>query len=326
MSTSSKPDISTTTNPLSRRNFIRNTAVTAAATYFIRKDVLAELSSDFVAHSRTANANNKITTIPLRRNVSVLSGAGGNIAVLTAKEGKLVVDSGYASCQPQLSAAVAALKADPIRVLINTHWHLDHTDGNEWMHAAGATIWAHENTRYRLTSTQHIAFFNATIPPAPVGALPTILINTSRTISDSISTLHLNHYEPAHTDTDLSVHFTEADILHCGDTWFNGFYPFIDYSSGGNINGMIVAAAQNLTLATDTTMLIPGHGPVGNKAQLTEFHDMLVGVRDKVAALKKQGLTLEATTAAKPTAPYDAKFGAGMLKPDVFVTLVYAGV
>jgi glyoxylase-like metal-dependent hydrolase (beta-lactamase superfamily II) len=322
----SKHDATTPTNPLSRRNFLKNTAVTAAATYFLPTNLLAQLPSDFVAKSRAANANNKITTTTLRRNVSVLSGAGGNIAVLTAKEGKLVVDSGYASCQPQLSAALAALNADPIRVLIDTHWHLDHTDGNEWMHAAGATIWAHENTRYRLTSTQHIAFFNATFPPAPVGALPTILFNTSRTLSDSVSTLNLNHYEPAHTDTDLSVHFTEADILHCGDTWFNGFYPFIDYSTGGNINGMIAAATQNLALATDTTILIPGHGPVGNKTQLTEFRDMLVGVRDKVAALKKQGLTLEATTAAKPTALYDAKFGAGFIKPDVFAMLVYAGV
>jgi glyoxylase-like metal-dependent hydrolase (beta-lactamase superfamily II) len=322
----SKSEATTPTNPLSRRNLLKSTAIIAAATYFLPKDLLAQQPLDFVAQSHAANANNKITTTTLRRNVSVLSGAGGNIAVLTAKEGKLIVDSGYSSCQPQLTAALAALNADPTRVLINTHWHLDHTDGNEWMHAAGATIWAHENTRYRLTSTQHIALFNATFPPAPVGALPTILVNTSRTISDSISTLNLNHYEPAHTDTDLSVHFTEADILHCGDTWFNGFYPFIDYSTGGNINGMIAATAQNLALATDTTMLIPGHGPVGNKAQLTEFHDMLMGVRDKVGALKKQGLTLEATTAAKPTAPYDAKFGAGFMKPDVFVTLVYAGV
>jgi len=319
----SKSEATTPTNPLSRRNLLKNTAIIAAASYFLPKDLLAQQPLDFVAKSRAANANNKITTTTLRRNVSVLSGAGGNIAVLAAKEGKLIVDSGYSSCQPQLTAALAALNADPIRVLINTHWHLDHTDGNEWMHAAGATIWAHENTRYRLTSTQHIALFNATFPPVPVGALPTILFNTYRTISDSISTLNLNHYEPAHTDTDLSVHFTEADILHCGDTWFNGFYPFIDYSTGGNINGMIAATAQNLALATDTTMLIPGHGPVGNKAQLTEFHDMLVGARDNVAKLKKEGKSLDETIAAKPTAAYDEKWGQ---KPAAFIGYVYQGV
>ncbi len=310
---------------LSRRNFLKTTALTTAATYFVPSSLLAQ-ASDFVTQSRAAAANNKITTTPLRRNVTVLSGAGGNIAVLAAKEGKLVVDSGYASCQPQLTAPLAALNADPIRILINTHWHLDHTDGNDWIHTTGASIWAHENTRYRMSTTQHIAAFNATIPPAPQGALPTMLFNSYRDINGEGNTLKLTHYEPAHTDTDIYVYFTEADILHCGDTWFNGMYPFIDYSTGGNINGMIAAAAQNLALATDTTMLIPGHGPVGNKAQLVEFHDMLIAVRDKVATLKKQGLSLEATQAAKPTAPFDDKFGKGFLKPDLFVMLVYTGV
>ncbi len=309
---------------LSRRNFLKTSALTAA-TYIIPTELLAQ-ATDFVANARATNANNKITTTPLRRNVIVLSGAGGNIAVLLSKEGKLVVDSGYSTCQPQLTAALAALNSDPIRILVNTHWHIDHTDGNDWLHTAGATIWAHENTRYRMSTTQHIAAFNATFPPAPTGALPTILFNSYRSIDGEGNTVKLTHYEPAHTDSDISVHFTEADILHCGDTWFNGFYPFIDYSTNGSINGMIAAAAQNLALATDTTMLIPGHGPVGNKAQLVEFHDMLIAVRDKVATLKKQGLSLEATQAAKPTAPFDDKFGKGFLKPDLFVMLVYTGV
>jgi len=177
------------------------------------------------------------------------------------------------------------------------------------MHSTGATIWAHENTRYRMSSTQNIAAYNAIIPPAPIGALPTILLNTYRHLSDGTSTLKLTHYEPAHTDTDLSVHFTEADILHCGDTFWNGFYPFIDYSSGGNINGMIAATEQNLATAGADTIIIPGHGPLGNKTQLTEFHDMLVGARDNVAKLKKEGKSLNETIAAKPTAAYDEKWG-----------------
>ena len=191
------------------------------------------------------------------------------------------------------------------------------------MHSAGATIWAHENTRYRMTSTQHIAAYNATIPPAPTGALPTILVNSYRTLSDSISTLKLTYYEPAHTDTDISVHFTEADILHCGDTFWNGRYPFIDYSSGGHINGMIRATERNLATAGAETIIIPGHGPIGNKVQLTEFHDMLVGARDNVAKLKKEGKSLEETIAAKPTAAYDEKWGK---KPDAFIGYVYQGV
>jgi glyoxylase-like metal-dependent hydrolase (beta-lactamase superfamily II) len=307
---------------LSRRRFLAASAA-ATATCLVPRSLLAQQPQDFLTKARAANANNKITTTPLRRSVTFLGGAGGNIAVLTAKAGKLVVDSGYASCQPQLTAALAAINAEPILVLINTHWHFDHTDGNEWMHSAGATIWAHENTRYRMTSTQNIVAYKAIIPPAPNGALPTILFNSYRDLSDGTNTLKLTHYEPAHTDTDLSVHFIEADILHCGDTFWNGFYPFIDYSSGGNINGMISATEQNLATATADTIIIPGHGPIGNKAQLTEFRDMLVGSRDNVAKLKKEGKSLEETIAAKPTAAFDEKWGK---KPDAFIGYVYQGV
>jgi glyoxylase-like metal-dependent hydrolase (beta-lactamase superfamily II) len=308
---------------ISRRRFLATTATAATATYLVPQNLFAQSSDDFLTRARAANANNKITTTPLRRNVTALLGAGGNILVLTSKEGKLLVDSGYASCQPQLTAALTAINAEPIQVLINTHWHFDHTDSNDWMHSAGATIWAHENTRYRMSTTQNIVAYKAIIPPAPIGALPTILVNTYRHLGDETSNLKLTHYEPAHTDTDISVYFTEADILHCGDTWWNGIYPFIDYSSGGNINGMIAAAAQNLATVTDNTIIVPGHGPIGNKAQLTEFRDMLVGSRDNIAKLKKEGKSLEETVAAKPTAAFDEKFGQ---KPAAFIGYVYQGV
>jgi glyoxylase-like metal-dependent hydrolase (beta-lactamase superfamily II) len=307
---------------ITRRHFLATSAAAAASTCVAPKRLFAQQPQDFLTRARAANANNKVTATPLRRNVTFLGGAGGNIVVLTTKQGKLLVDSGYASCQPQLTAALAAINADPIQVLINTHWHFDHTDGNEWMHTAGATIWAHENTRYRMSSTQNIVAYNAIIPPAPTGALPTILFNSYRSLSDKDNNLKLTHYEPAHTDTDLSVHFTEADILHCGDTFWNGFYPFIDYSSGGNINGMIAATEQNLATAGADTIVIPGHGPLGNKAQLTEFRDMLVGSRDNIAKLKKEGKSLEETVAAKPTAAYDEKWGK---KPAAFIGYVYQG-
>ena len=312
---------------ISRRQFLAASTATTAVACLNHRNLMAQQpapqAQDFLTRARAANANNKITATPLRRNITFLSGAGGNIAVLTAREGKLLVDAGYASCQPQLTAALAAINSDPIQVLINTHWHFDHTDGNDWMHTAGATIWAHENTRYRMSTTQNIAAYKAIIPPAPVGALPTILFNSYRTLSDQDNNLNLTHYEPAHTDTDLSVHFTEADILHCGDTFWNGIYPFIDYSSGGNINGMIQATEQNLALAGADTIVIPGHGPLGNKTQLTEFRNMLVGSRDNIAKLKKEGKSLEETVAAKPTAVFDAKWGK---KPEAFISYVYQGV
>ena len=279
-----------------------------------------------MTQGRAAGATARIVTQTLRGNVSVLMGSGGNIAVLPGKDGKLLVDAGYATSQPQITAALDALSGDPIRHLINTHWHFDHTDGNEWLHAAGATILAQNKTKTRLSTTQTIAALNATFPPSPQGAIPTETFEDRQTLHLNGATLQLHHYEPAHTDTDISIRFTEADILHAGDTWFNGFYPFIDYSSGGSINGMIRATERNLAETGANTIIIPGHGPVGTKAELTQYRDVLLAARDRVAALKKQGHSLQEVVAAKPMAEYDAKWGAGFMPTPVFLGLVYQGV
>ncbi len=172
---------------ISRRRFLAN-AVTAAATCLVPQNLFAQSPEDFLTRARAANANNKITPSPLRRNVTALRGAGGNILVLTSKEGKLLVDSGYASCQPQLTAALAAINADPIQVLINTHWHFDHVDGNDWMHSAGATIWAHENTRYRMSTTQNIVAYKAIIPTRSPPALSPPSSSTATAISPTAPT------------------------------------------------------------------------------------------------------------------------------------------
>ena len=315
------------TPTISRRRFLTTTAATATTACFTPRRLFAQTQQpEMVIKGREAAAKAKITTQKLRGDVSVLLGSGGNIAVLPAQEGKLLVDAGISTSRPQITEALAAINADPIRILINTHWHWDHTDGNEWVHSVGATIWAHENTRYRMASPQRIDLFNATFPAAPVGALPTILFNPSRTISDSISTLELSHYDPAHTDTDISVHFLEADVLHTGDTWFNGAYPFIDYSTGGHIDGMIRATKRNLATGTTSTIVIPGHGAVGNKTQLSDSLDMLTAIREKVAALKQQGKSADEAVAAKPTASFDGKWATGFVTPDMFVKLVYQGV
>jgi glyoxylase-like metal-dependent hydrolase (beta-lactamase superfamily II) len=286
----------------SRRSFITTTSFAAAA------------------------ASAKITTQALRGNVSVLMGSGGNIAVLPGREGKLIVDSGFSTSRPQITEALSGISNNPVTHLVNTHWHFDHTDGNEWMHSIGATILAHENTRERLSTKQTIAAFDMTLPPAPAAAIPTEVFGKKKTLKVNGATLQMAHYDPAHTDTDISIYFVEANVLHCGDTWFNGVYPFIDYSSGGNINGMIAATERNLAMANDITIVIPGHGPIGDKAGLKRTHDMLVGCRDAVAALKKQGKTLPDVVAAKPTSAYDETWGQGSIEPDFFVGLVYQGV
>ena len=275
---------------------------------------------------RNAAATANINVTKLRSNVSVLEGSGGNIVVLTGRDGKVLVDAGITASRSQITEALATLSNDPVKHLINTHWHFDHTDGNEWLHSIGAEITAHENTRKHLSVTTRVEDWNFTFPPAPAAALPTKLFNSEQTLHLNGATLALKYYPPAHTDSDISVHFTDADIIHVADTLWNGHFPFIDYSTGGSIDGMIRAAEENVARATDETIVIPGHGPIGNKSHLIEFRDMLVAVREKIAVLKKHGKSRDEVVAAKPTADYDAKWGGFVINGDFFAKLVYAGV
>jgi glyoxylase-like metal-dependent hydrolase (beta-lactamase superfamily II) len=272
-------------------------------------------------------ATAKIEIQNLRRNISVLLGPGGNIAVLSGPDGKLLVDGEIVTARPHVSEALASINADPIKQLINTHWHFDHTGGNEWLHEAGASILAHENTRKHLSLPTRVeGNWQYTFPAAPAGAIPSTVFKDGHTLQFNNTTLMLNHYSPAHTDSDISVHFVEADILLTGDTFWNRDYPFIDYATGGSIDGQIRAAEVNIALATGKTIVLPGHGAVGGKADLILFRDVLVEVRDKVAALKKQGQPLPEVVAAKPGARYDAEWGNLFQKPSDFVALVYQGV
>jgi glyoxylase-like metal-dependent hydrolase (beta-lactamase superfamily II) len=251
---------------------------------------------------------------------------GGNIAVLTGPDGKLLVDAEIVTARPNVSAALASINADPIKQLINTHWHFDHTGGNEWLHQAGASILAQENTRKHLLKDTRVAGWKHTFLASPAAAIPSTVFKEDHTVHANDSTLVLKYYPPAHTDSDISVHFTEADIFHTGDTFWNRNYPFIDYSTGGSIDGQIRAAEANLAKVTDKMIVIPGHGAIGRKADLTLFRDVLVGIRDSVAALKKQGKSLEEIVAAKPGARTDEEWGQSFMSPSAFIALVYQGV
>lgn len=271
-------------------------------------------------------ARSRIEILPLRRNISMLQGSGANIAVLTGPDGKLLVDAGFGVSQTAMASALASLGTDPVKQLINTHWHTDHTDGNAWLHGAGAAITAHENTRKRLSVATRVEGWNWTFPAAPKAAIPTKTFSKELELRRNNTRIALKYYSPAHTDGDISVHFTDADILHVGDTWWNGVYPFIDYSTGGSIDGQIQAAEANVAATTAATIVIPGHGAVGAKSDLVEFRDMLVTIRQRVAALKKQGRSLEDTIAAKPTGEFDEKWGQFLITPAMFTQLVYIGV
>ena len=310
---------------ISRRRFLATAGVTFAATYFAPGQLFAEedhLVNDAFKEAATA----KIAVQALRRNVSVLLGAGGNIAVLTGPDGKLLVDAEIVTSRPNVSASLASINADPIKQLINTHWHFDHTGGNAWVHEAGASILAQENTRAHLLTDTRVEGWHYTFPAVPPGAIPSTVFKEEHTLHANDSTLAMKHYVPAHTDSDISVHFVEADIFHTGDTFWNRNYPFIDYSTGGSIDGQIRAAEANLAKVTDKMIVIPGHGEVGGKADLALFRDVLSEIRDKVAVLKKQGRSLDEVVAAKPSARTDEEWGKGFMNPGRFLALVYQGV
>ena len=309
-------------SPLSRRHFIRSTGLLFAAS----RITLGGPKTGIVQFALHEAATSEVTVRPLRGGVSLLENAGGNILVLPGPDGKVLIDAGLAPSQARIKQALAGISADPLKRLINTHWHFDHTGGNPWVGAEGATIVAHENTRKRMAKATRVDDWDFTFPPTEKLALPTVLVSQHRVINLNAATIRLEHYAPAHTDSDISVHFEEADIFHTGDIWWNGDYPFLDYSTGGSIDGTIRAAQATLAKVSANTIIVPGHGPVGDRSQLSEFIAVLTEIREKIAAMKKQGMQLAEVVAAKPTASHDAKWANFLINGDLFAKLVYEGV
>jgi len=287
--------------------------------------VFAQATSPVVRINEAAAAA-EISVENLRGNVSVLTGSGGNIVVFNSPEGKLLVDAGIAVSRPRIEAALARIGPAPPKYVINTHWHWDHTDGNEWLHGLGATVVAQENVLKRLSGTTRVEDWDYTFKPWPAGGRPTVTFKSDKTINFGGETVVLKNYGIGHTDGDAVVYFKRADVLALGDIFRNGFYPFIDNSTGGGIDNIIRWADASLALASDKTVIVPGHGPVGTRAQLAEFRDMLVAVRENVSRLKRQGKSMEEAVAAKPTADYDAKWGGFVIDGAFFTRLVYAGL
>jgi glyoxylase-like metal-dependent hydrolase (beta-lactamase superfamily II) len=309
---------------INRRSFLQMGAATGAAAIVPRwMNAQAAPLPDRVLQGRDLALKTPITTTKLYDNVYLLQGFGGNMALQTGPEGNILIDSSFSTSVPKVREAIAAVSHDAQGALINTHWHYDHTDGNEGLHAAGFTIYAHRNTRERMSTAQTISFFHLVMPASPSGALPSITFDDSLHVWHNGDSLNLVHFDPAHTDTDIYIHFHNANVLHVGDIWFNGMYPFIDEATGGVIGGMIHASEKALAVANNDTKIIPGHGPLGSKTDFQKFHDMLSSVRDKVAALKASGASEQETIAKKPIADFDAAWGKGMLGGDAFTGIVY---
>ena len=278
---------------LARRSFclccMAASSLAATGGWLSPREAYAE-ARGLVSLIKDSAATSPIMTHKLRNNISVLEGSGGNVAVLTGPDGKVLVDAGISVSRARMTKALAGLSNDPITHLINTHWHFDHADGNTWLHELGAKIIAQENTRKYLSQVQRVEDWDYNFLRLPASGLPTEVFARERNLKLNGASIELKYYGPAHTDCDISVTFAEADVVHVGDTFWNGIYPFIDYSTGGSIDGMIAASDANLAATTDKTIIIPGHGkPVSNRAELKAFRDMLVGVRENVAKLKKQG-------------------------------------
>ena len=259
----------------------------------------------------------------LAENLTLLSGPGGNVVVLTGPDGKFIVDNFVAPAWSNLKVALDGLGNAPIKIAIDTHWHFDHTDNNANLHAAGATVLAHENTKKRMSEAHDIPILNLHFDASPAEALPTQTFPNGHKLQANGETLTLQHVAPAHTDSDIHVHFEKANVIHMGDTFFTNAYPFIDGFTGGKIAGMIAASDKVLSLANNDTKIVPGHGALGTKADLTKTRDMLITVRDRIQKLKASGKTAEQAAAEKPLADLDATWAKGMLGGDLFVQVVY---
>ena len=274
-------------------------------------------------HAQPDLSQAQVKVIPVTTGVYMLEGAGGNIGLSVGDDDAFIIDDQYAPMTAKIKAAVATVTPKPVRFVVNTHWHGDHTGGNEAMAGSGALIFAHDNVRRRMSSEQFLAAFNSRTPPSPKAALPVV------TFSDTISfylngdTIRAFHVDNAHTDGDALIVFVGKNVVHMGDTFFNGMYPFIDVSTGGSLAGMIAAADRALALSNSATKIIPGHGPLATRADLMRYRDMMVTVRQRVGRLVTQRRTLEQVRAAKPLADLDPQWGNGFLKSDVFLGIVY---
>ena len=263
-----------------------------------------------------------VTTVPVAGNIYMLTGPGGNIGV-SVGEATFVVDDLYAPLVPKIRAEIAKLTPNPVRFVFNTHYHADHTGGNEEFGKGGALLVAHDKSRLRMTTDQFVEFFQAKMPASPPGALPVVTFNDSVTFHINGDQIIAFHVDPAHTDGDAMLVWRNANVVHMGDVYISGSYPFADFGAGGNVNGIVAAADRVLAIANADTRIIPGHGPLSNTAELREWRDMIATVRMRVQALMAAGRTKEQVIAAKPSAEFDAKYGGGFIKPADFVGFLY---
>jgi cyclase len=329
----------------SRREILRGSATLAGSAFlahFFPARLLRASATGFAESASSsavllASMRAKFNAVPMETqkladNVTMFDGPGGAVTVLNGPDGKFVVDTFVAPAWPRLKEALDGLGNAPLKYVINTHWHFDHTDNNALLHAAGATVLAHENTKKDMSEPHDLpvlyrgpdgALSGLHFDPSPLEALPQQTFAASYKLQANGETLTLQHVAPAHTDSDIYVHFQKANVIQMGDLFFNGMYPYIDPGTGGSIGGMIAAADKILSLADNYTKIVAGHGPLGNKADLMKSRDMLITSRDRVQKLKTTGKSALEAVAEKPFADLDSAWGQGIINSDQWVQIVY---
>ena len=252
----------------------------------------------------------------------LLQGAGGNILVSAGDDAVFLIDDDYAPMTAKLKEAIGRITRKPVNFVLNTHYHFDHVGGNEALAREGVLVVAHDNARKRMSSEQFIALFQAKIPPSPRGALPVVTFGGDISFHINGETIHAFHAPAAHTDGDTIVHLRGSDLIHLGDIFFNGSYPFIDASSGGTADGVLAAMDRVLALATDKTRIVPGHGPLASKADLQRHRDMIATVTARIKELRKAGRSDAQIRDAKPAAEFDTDYGRGFIRGDRFIDMM----
>lgn len=283
-----------------------------------------------VSTATYAHASDKptvtIKTQKLSDGLYVLFGQGGNIGLSVGDDGIYIIDDQFAPLSDKINKAIDAISKEPIRFVINTHWHGDHTGGNENFGKAGAVIVAHDNVRKRMSKEQISSLSGRKTPASPEAALPVVTFDSELSLHLNNDNMRVYHVAHAHTDGDAIIYFEDDNILHMGDAYFNIGYPFIDVGSGGSIDGYIAALELGLTLSNKDTKIIPGHGPMSNRAEMQQFLGMLKELRHNVVQLKQKGMSLEEVIAAKPSAKFDKENGQAFIKPDQIVTFIYTSL
>ncbi len=268
-----------------------------------------------------------ITSVKLTDNIYMLQGAGGNIGLSFGSDGIFIIDDQFAPLHEKIIAMIDELSGSIVSesantFLLNTHFHGDHTGGNELQGKSGTVIVAHQNVRKRLSVELVVPFFNSTSPPVPEIGLPVITFEQDITLHLNGDNVNIIHVGPAHTDGDAIVHFTKADVIHGGDILFTSTYPFIDMDNGGSVSGVIAAVEKIIKLAGDKTKIIPGHGDITDKAGIEGYHKMLSTIFARVSEMVAGGKTLEQIIASKPTSEFDAKYN-GFVSNEAFLGLLY---